>query len=91
MSRSSFFNWWYFGMCFGTAVTTMVSSYIQDNVGWGLGFGIPCLVMVFALLMFLLGTRNYRYYTSTESSPFARLARAFVALVKGSKSSQYDG
>nr|AGT17132.1 peptide/nitrate transporter [Saccharum hybrid cultivar R570]AGT17394.1 peptide/nitrate transporter [Saccharum hybrid cultivar R570] len=65
--------------------------YIQDNVGWGLGFGIPCLVMVFALLMFLLGTRNYRYYTSTESSPFARLARAFAALVKGSKSSQYDG
>jgi len=47
--------------------------------------------MVFALLMFLLGTRNYRYYTATESSPFARLARAFVALVKGSKSSQYDG
>ncbi|EES01830.1 hypothetical protein BDA96_03G400300 [Sorghum bicolor] len=91
VSRSSFFNWWYFGMCSGTAVTTMVSSYIQDNVGWGLGFGIPCLVMVFALLMFLLGTRNYRYYTSTESSPFARLARAFIALIKGSKSSQSDG
>nr|CAB3478968.1 unnamed protein product [Digitaria exilis] len=90
VSRSSFFNWWYFGMCSGTAVTTMVSSYIQDNVGWGLGFGIPCLVMVFALLMFLLGTRNYRYYTSTESSPFARLARAFVALITGSKSTQCD-
>jgi peptide/histidine transporter 3/4 len=91
VARSSFFNWWYFGMCAGTAVTTMVSSYVQDNVGWGLGFGIPCLVMVFALLMFLLGTRNYRYYTSTESSPFARLARAFIALIKGSKSSQSDG
>uniref|UniRef100_A0A0D9V8D7 Major facilitator superfamily (MFS) profile domain-containing protein n=1 Tax=Leersia perrieri TaxID=77586 RepID=A0A0D9V8D7_9ORYZ len=85
VSRSSFFNWWYFGMCSGTAVTTMVSSYIQDNIGWGLGFGIPCLVMVFALIMFLLGTRNYRYYASTQSSPFARLARAFVALIKGSK------
>ncbi|KAF0919318.1 hypothetical protein E2562_029168 [Oryza meyeriana var. granulata] len=84
-SRSSFFNWWYFGMCSGTAMTTLVSSYIQDNVGWGLGFGIPCLVMVFALVMFLLGTRNYRYYTSTQSSPFARLARAFVALIRGSK------
>nr|ACR38111.1 unknown [Zea mays] len=90
-SRSSFFNWWYFGMCSGTAVTTMVSSYIQDNVGWGLGFGVPCLVMLFALLMFLLGTRNYRYYTYTESSPFARLATAFVALIKGSKSRQHDG
>ncbi|MCR2572494.1 hypothetical protein NSP55_24030, partial [Salmonella enterica] len=58
---------------------------IQDNIGWGLGFGIPCLVMAFALAMFLLGTRNYRYYVSTQSSPFARLARAFVALIRGSK------
>jgi solute carrier family 15 (peptide/histidine transporter), member 3/4 len=90
VSRSSFFNWWYFGMCSGTAMTTIVSSYIQDNIGWGLGFGIPCLVMVFALLAFVLGTRRYRYYTSSESSPFARLARAFVALIKGSKSSQCD-
>ncbi|KAM0824578.1 hypothetical protein ACQ4PT_070101 [Festuca glaucescens] len=69
VSRSSFFNWWYFGMCSGTAATTVISSYIQDNIGWGLGFGIPCLVMVFALAMFLLGTRRYRYYTSTQSSP----------------------
>jgi solute carrier family 15 (peptide/histidine transporter), member 3/4 len=90
VSRSSFFNWWYFGMCSGTAMTTIVSSYIQDNIGWGLGFGIPCLVMVFTLLAFVLGTRRYRYYTSSESSPFARLARAFVALIKGSKSSQRD-
>ncbi|KAK1668738.1 hypothetical protein QYE76_056897 [Lolium multiflorum] len=90
VARSSFFNWWYFGMCSGTAATTVISSYIQDNIGWGLGFGIPCLVMVFALAMFLLGTRRYRYYTSTQSSPFARLARAFVALLRGSKSGHHD-
>lgn len=84
-ARSSFFNWWYFGMCGGTAVTLVFLSYVQDNIGWGLGFGIPCLVMAFALAMFLLGTRNYRYYVSTQSSPFARLARAFVALIRGSK------
>ncbi|KAM3194935.1 hypothetical protein ACQJBY_071158 [Aegilops geniculata] len=88
VSRSSFFNWWFLGMCSGTAATTMVSSYIQDNIGWGLGFGIPCLIMVFALAMFMFGTHRYRYYTSTQSSPFARLARALVALIRGSKSSQ---
>ncbi|KAL6644350.1 hypothetical protein ACP70R_015958 [Stipagrostis hirtigluma subsp. patula] len=69
VSRSSFFNWWYLGMCAGTAATAMVSSYIQDNVGWVLGFGIPCLVMVVALITFLLGTRNYRYYHHHTSSP----------------------
>ncbi|KAL6616453.1 hypothetical protein ACP70R_038723 [Stipagrostis hirtigluma subsp. patula] len=81
-ARSSFFNWWYFGMCAGTAVTTMVSSYVQDNVGWGLGFGIPCIVIAVSLAVFLLGTRSYRYYTIREASPFSRVGKAFLALIK---------
>ncbi|RCV17579.1 hypothetical protein SETIT_3G231300v2 [Setaria italica] len=79
VSRSSFFNWWYFGMCAGTAVTLVFLSYVQDNIGWGLGFGIPCAVMAAALAVFLLGTRTYRYYvTSGKGSLFARAAEAFA-------------
>ena len=78
-SRSSFFNWWYFGMCAGTAVTLVLLSYVQDNIGWGLGFGIPCAVMAAALAVFLLGTRTYRYYvTSAKGALFARAAEAFA-------------
>ncbi|KAK8959680.1 putative peptide/nitrate transporter [Platanthera guangdongensis] len=33
-ARSSFFNWWYFGMNGGMIVSFVVLSYIQDNVGW---------------------------------------------------------
>ncbi|KAJ1286435.1 hypothetical protein BS78_03G351500 [Paspalum vaginatum] len=99
VARSSFFNWWYFGMCAGTAVTTMVSSYVQDNVGWGLGFGIPCIVIVASLAVFLLGSRSYRYYTTTEASPFSRVGKAFLALFESwtpnhrtsSSSSKGDG
>jgi len=79
VSRSSFFNWWYFGMCAGTAVTLVLLSYVQDNIGWGLGFGIPCAVMAAALAVFLLGTRTYRYYvTSAKGALFARAAEAFA-------------
>ncbi|TVU36351.1 hypothetical protein EJB05_18283, partial [Eragrostis curvula] len=88
VARSSFFNWWYFGMCAGTAVTTMVSSYVQDNVGWGLGFGIPCIVIAVSLVVFLLGSRSYRYYTTREASPFSRAGNAFLALIKSWRSSR---
>ncbi|KAF7024837.1 hypothetical protein CFC21_037118 [Triticum aestivum] len=86
VARSSFFNWWYFGMCAGTAVTTMVSSYVQDNVGWGLGFGIPCIVILVSLAVFLIGTPSYRYYTTKEPSPVARVGKALLVLIKSWRS-----
>lgn len=60
-AKSSFFNWWYFGLSFGTCVTLWILNYIQDNLSWGLGFGIPCMIMAFALIIFLLGTSTYRF------------------------------
>ena len=82
-AKSSFFNWWYFGVCGGGAVTILVLCYIQENLSWGLGFGIPCILMVVALGVFLLGTRTYRYSVKgDEKSPFVRIGRVFVAAVK---------
>ncbi|RVW59011.1 Protein NRT1/ PTR family 5.10 [Vitis vinifera] len=82
-AKSSFFNWWYFGLCFGTVITYSVLSYIQENLNWGLGFGIPCVVMIAALLLFLLGTRTYRYSVKKdERSPFVRIGKVFIAAAK---------
>ncbi|KQK06087.1 protein NRT1/ PTR FAMILY 5.10 [Brachypodium distachyon] len=67
-SRSSFFNWWYFGICASATVTVALMSYVQDNVSWGLGFGVPCLVMLLALVVFLLGTKTYRFYDGGSSN-----------------------
>ncbi|CAN6678702.1 unnamed protein product [Malus baccata var. baccata] len=87
-AKSSFFNWWYFGLCAGTSVTLILLTYVQDNLSWGLGFGIPCIAMVFALLIFLLGTRTYRYsIKGDEESPFVRIGRVFVAALRNWRTS----
>lgn len=64
-SRSSFFNWWYFSICAGPLAALLVLNYIQDNISWGIGFGIPCISMVIALTIFMLGTKSYRYNSNT--------------------------
>ncbi|ESQ34539.1 hypothetical protein EUTSA_v10007248mg [Eutrema salsugineum] len=83
-AKSSFFNWWYFGMCFGTLVTLWILNYIQDNLSWVLGFGIPCIAMVIALIIFLLGTSTYRFFSirREDQSPFARIGIVYVAAAK---------
>lgn len=79
-AKSSFFNWWYFSMCVGTLFTLWILNYIQDNLNWGLGFGIPCVAMVVALIIFLLGTKTYRYsIKGDEEHPFVRIYRVFAA------------
>lgn len=78
-AKSSFFNWWYFGMCAGPTVGIFVLSYIQDNLSWSLAFGITCIIMCFSLIIFLLGTMTYRFGEKTEDkSAFIRIGQVFV-------------
>ncbi|WCJ44211.1 Major facilitator superfamily protein [Euphorbia peplus] len=82
-AKSSFFNWWYFCICAGTVVALLGLNYIQDNLSWGLGFGIPCIMMVIALIIFLLGTRTYRFSVKVEEkSVFQRIGRVFLVALR---------
>ncbi|RZC58072.1 hypothetical protein C5167_005377 [Papaver somniferum] len=76
--KSSFFNWWYFGLCSGTMVGMLVVFYIQENVGWMIGFGLPALAMAVALVMFLIGSGFYRSHVP-KGSPLVRILQVFVA------------
>ncbi|PIN13441.1 H+/oligopeptide symporter [Handroanthus impetiginosus] len=85
-ARSSFFNWWYFSMNGGVLVAQLVLNYIQENVSWELGFGIPCIAMGFALIVFLIGSMTYRFLiNSDERNPFVRISRVFLEALRNRK------
>lgn len=79
-AKCSLFNWWYFATTVGSFISLTILSYIQDNLGWALGFGIPFISLLAALIIFLLGTPTYRFVTVTnnEVKPFVRIGRVFV-------------
>ncbi|KAE9455506.1 hypothetical protein C3L33_12592, partial [Rhododendron williamsianum] len=60
--KLSFFNWWMFSIFFGTLFATTFLVYIQENVGWALGYGIPTTGLALSILIFLIGTP----FTSTR-------------------------
>ncbi|XP_010276618.1 PREDICTED: protein NRT1/ PTR FAMILY 5.4-like [Nelumbo nucifera] len=80
-AKSSFFNWWNFGMSCGASAAMLIAIYVQDNVGWGVGFGILVIAMTVALVLFLLGWRSYRRQASV-GSPLTRVAQVFVAAAR---------
>lgn len=87
-SKSSFFNWWFFGVCAGTFVAILVVTYTEENLSWSLGFGIPCIVMVIASVVFVSGTKTYRYSVKKcDKSPFVRIGRVFVSAVRNWRAS----
>ncbi|KAI9201638.1 hypothetical protein LWI28_026541 [Acer negundo] len=88
-AKSSFFNWWYLSFSSGITLSIVLVVYIQDNLNWALGFGVPCAIMVASLVVFLLGTRTYRYTLGTnEQNPFARIGRVFVAALRNRKATR---
>ncbi|KAG7586749.1 MFS transporter superfamily [Arabidopsis thaliana x Arabidopsis arenosa] len=91
--RSSFFNWWYLSMCAGIALAILVVVYIQENVSWAVGFGIPCVFMVISLVLFVLGRRSYRYSKrrrEEEINPFTRIGRVFFVAFKNQRLSSSE-
>ncbi|XP_056172614.1 protein NRT1/ PTR FAMILY 5.2-like [Syzygium oleosum] len=82
--KLSFFNWWMFSIFFGTLFSNTVLIYVQDKVGWGLGYGLPTLGLAISVLVFLAGTPLYRHKVPS-GSPFTRIAQVLVASIRKRK------
>ncbi|KAF5469830.1 hypothetical protein F2P56_010389 [Juglans regia] len=80
--KSSFFNWWYLGIVAAATAATLLLIYLQDNIGWTLGFGVLVAVLGVALVIFMLGINRYRKELGPVGSPFTRVVQVFVAATR---------
>ncbi|XP_020572706.1 protein NRT1/ PTR FAMILY 3.1-like [Phalaenopsis equestris] len=80
----SYFNIYFFSKGVAKLLAITVVVYIQDNVGWGLGFGIPTIAMFFAGMAFFAGSPLY-IKLKPGGSPLTRLAQVVVAAVRKRK------
>nr|QSV51797.1 nitrate transporter [Chlorophytum comosum] len=81
VKKGSFFNWFYFSVNIGALISSSFLVWVQDNMGWGLGFGIPTLFMGLAIGSFFLGTPLYRFQ-KPGGSPLTRICQVVVASVR---------
>lgn len=79
--KLSFFNWWFFSIFFGTLFSNTFLIYIQDNVGWAVGYGLPTIGLAVSVLVFLVGSPFYRHKLPS-GSPIAKMLQVLVAAVR---------
>lgn len=83
--KASFFNWWMFTSFLGALIATLGLVYIQENLGWGLGYGIPTAGLLLSLVIFYIGTPIYRHKVRTTKSPTKDLIRVLLTAFKNRK------
>ncbi|KAK6119214.1 hypothetical protein DH2020_047029 [Rehmannia glutinosa] len=88
-AKSSFFNWWYVGIVCGATAAVLVVIYVEDYVGWSLGFGMLAVAVAAALVVFLAGSWGYRRQAPV-GSPFTRVAQVVVAAARKRRLSERE-
>ncbi|XP_042067070.1 protein NRT1/ PTR FAMILY 2.7-like [Salvia splendens] len=79
-----FFNWYLFTLYLANSVSLTVMVYVEEHLGWGWGFTTFTMANLIGLVVFLCGTKFYRFVKPT-GSPFKSLACVIVATIKKRK------
>ncbi|KAG6669934.1 protein NRT1/ PTR FAMILY 2.7-like [Carya illinoinensis] len=88
--QAAFFSWYYLTLYVANVISFTAIIYVQDNVGWGLGFGICAIANAIGLAALVLGKRFYRR-VKPKGSPFKSIARVVVAAIRKRKTSPTFG
>ncbi|XP_062183648.1 protein NRT1/ PTR FAMILY 8.3-like [Phragmites australis] len=76
--KMSFFSWFYICVDFGMIISGVFIVWIQQNVSWGLGFGIATACIALAFGGFVLATPMYKRRMPT-GTPLKSLGQVVVA------------
>eukprot|EP00262_Sarcandra_glabra_P005890 TRINITY_DN1782_c0_g1_i3.p1 TRINITY_DN1782_c0_g1~~TRINITY_DN1782_c0_g1_i3.p1 ORF type:complete len:587 (-),score=43.49 TRINITY_DN1782_c0_g1_i3:389-2062(-) len=78
---NSFFNWYFSTYTLATMVAMTLIVWVQDEVSWTLGLGIPALLMFLSCVVYFSGSSIY-VKVPPEGSPFTSLVQVFVAATR---------
>ncbi|XP_004507194.1 protein NRT1/ PTR FAMILY 5.6-like [Cicer arietinum] len=82
--KMSYFNWWNCGLCSGLILGVTLIVYVQDHVNWGVADLILICVMSISLLIFVMGSKFYRYRIP-NGSPLTPMLQVLVAAISKRK------
>ncbi|XP_018831641.1 protein NRT1/ PTR FAMILY 2.11-like isoform X2 [Juglans regia] len=78
---NSFFNWYFFTFTFAQLVSLTLIVYVQSNVSWAIGLGIPAILMLISCALFFMGSKMYVKVKAT-GSPVTSLIQVIVVAIK---------
>ncbi|KAK7259022.1 hypothetical protein RIF29_24616 [Crotalaria pallida] len=80
----SYFNWYYTSIGVSTLVAFSVIVYIQENLGWKIGFGVPAILMFISAFSFIAGSPYY-VKVNARKSLLTSFAQVVVVATKNRK------
>ncbi|CAK8570122.1 unnamed protein product [Lathyrus sativus] len=85
----SYFNWYYTSVAVSGIIALSVIAYIQENLGWKIGFGVPAVLMLISAFCFIVGSPYYVKVRPSESL-LTNFIRVVVVAIKNRKLSLPD-
>ncbi|XP_057967700.1 protein NRT1/ PTR FAMILY 1.2-like isoform X2 [Malania oleifera] len=80
----TFFSWYYASAALSVVVALTGIVYIQDHVGWKVGFGVPAVLMFLSAFLFFLASPFYIKH-NPSTSLFTGFARVLAVAYKNRK------
>ncbi|XP_072950398.1 protein NRT1/ PTR FAMILY 1.2-like [Typha angustifolia] len=77
----NFFNWYYASIGISVMIAVTIVVYIEDTVGWKVGFAVPVVLMALSAASFLLGSSLY-IKVKPHKSMITDFVQVIVAAVK---------
>ncbi|MED6212805.1 hypothetical protein PIB30_087050, partial [Stylosanthes scabra] len=76
--KESYFGWYYASVALSSFLGVSVVVYIQETMGWKVGFGIPVMLMLVSAISFFLASPFY-VKLETKKNMVSGLAQVIVA------------